>query len=448
MSNSQDNLNNLITVFPVLDKTGYLNAEERLKHLKALADKLGLAPRDKVIFHIAGTSGKGSTTMILSKLLQITEQRVGIFLSPFILNIEESFQINNQPVSVVELAEAIRHLTTVIKQKSKEFLPSFFEAKVLIGLYLFKKLNCSAICLEVGLGGRLDGTNIIDNKICIINKLGFDHTEILGNTIEEIAFEKAGIIKSKNLVVALQTCKNSFAVIEKKALENKANLIKVLPEEVKILHQGIGRVEFEYKTLSNTKLKFTLSQSGGYQAVNATLALKAFEFYLHSKGIKLEDIKDSINQQLESVRMIGRFNILKFNNKTVVLDSAHNAQKLKYFFDSFKTLFPNKRFRLFLSIKDSKDTADILNLLKSVASEFYYFSYQQEGGIKSHSFDQIKQIAQQLGLTPVYIKPDQVEKIITRSDDNLFVITGSMYGLSEVLKNNKNLCQCLEKELY
>ncbi|GIW63108.1 MAG: bifunctional folylpolyglutamate synthase/dihydrofolate synthase [Patescibacteria group bacterium] len=447
MEFSDLNLKRLLAEFPVLSKTGYLKAEERLQKLKQLAVELNLIPKNTEVFHIAGTSGKGSTTMILSKLLQVVEPRVGIFLSPFIVNVEESFQINNKPVSSKDLSSAIDFLISNINTCRTQFLPSFFEAKVLLALHLFQKANCTAVCLEVGLGGRLDGTNIIDQKTCIINRLGYDHTEVLGNTLEQIAFEKAGIIKNKNLVIALKTTELSFAVIKKVADKHSAELIVVDPKLVKPQILGINRVQFEYTTLDQKKLKLELSQSGEYQAVNAYLALKAFEYYLAKKDLKIIDFKDKIRSQLSSIKMIGRFNILKFKAKTVILDSAHNVQKLSYFIQSLQKLYPRQRFCFILSVKDSKDSLSIIKLLKPVAKKLYYFTYEQEGGIKSHSYDQIKQFANKFNMPINYIDQSKVEDLIDASQDQIFVITGSMYGLSEILKNNKGIYRSLIQEL-
>ncbi|MBQ7953285.1 MAG: bifunctional folylpolyglutamate synthase/dihydrofolate synthase, partial [Clostridia bacterium] len=275
-----------------------------------LLDKIG-NPHHKLKFvHIAGTNGKGSTTSYIHDILMAKGYKVGKFISPYVHSFTERIQVNNCEISKSDLAEC----TTVVRDAIEKhgLTPTEFEVVTAIGLLYFERQSCDYVALEVGMGGRFDATNVIPAPlVSVITSISIDHTEYLGNTIADIAFEKCGIIKTGSKTVAYaDNPEDANKVITKTACEKNVPLIITDKKNIKILRQGIDGTDFEYKNEA-----YHINMLGTHQVYNAVNAIEAVKLL----GVDEEFIKKG----LEITKFRGRLEIIS-KDPVIIEDGAHN----------------------------------------------------------------------------------------------------------------------------
>lgn len=295
-------------------------------HTAGFLRKLGIktdetdTPKFKII-HVAGTNGKGSVCAFLSNILVKSGKQTGLFTSPHLLRHNERIRINNEVISDALFLVAFEQVKHTVERMTKEGLahPSYFEFLLGMGMYVFDRKNVEYILLETGLGGRLDATNVFRKPyLTAITSVGMDHMEYLGDTIEEIASEKAGIIKPKVPVIYWGEDKASAAVIEKHAKLNDSLAVKVSKKDYKIIKKTHKGVDFYSLCGYYLKSAFTVPFPAEYQVQNAMLALRAAEM--------LEDIKEnreSIHDGIAGTRWEGR---MEEAAPGIIFDGAHNVQ--------------------------------------------------------------------------------------------------------------------------
>jgi dihydrofolate synthase/folylpolyglutamate synthase len=289
---------------------------KRTKYLLSLLD----SPQEKIkVVHIAGTSGKGSTAFYLSKLLHSHGKKVGLHLSPHLVDIRERFQINNNLISEQTFCEYLNELQPALQkiEHSSFGKPTYFEVTVALAYYTFWKEQVDYAVIETGLGGLYDGTNVVDNpsKVAVITRIGHDHMEVLGKTLAKIAFQKAGIIHPGNAVITIKQHKNALSVIQKRAKAMQSKLI--------IAHH-----------LSGVQLQTTAL----YQLENASLSFATLAFLSKRDGFAIS--KENVRTVLEKSQFSGRMETITYKKRKVVLDGAHNPQKMSAFLKSLKKQFP------------------------------------------------------------------------------------------------------------
>lgn len=289
-----------------------------LERIEKLLSRLGNPQKKLKFVHVAGTNGKGSVVAMCSKILQTAGYKTGMYISPFVLDFRERFQINSEFAEKQALAEAIEKVKVQIDAlNSQGDIITEFEAVTAAALLYFAKENCDIVCLEVGLGGRYDATNVIDTpEVSVITSVSLDHMQVLGDTVEKIAFEKAGIIKPNGVTVTypLQDEKALGVIMEKCAGENN-RLIIPNAGAVEILKTGIGGSEFAYG-----KERYKLSLAGEHQVYNAVTALEVIK-ELVKKGFDISH--ENIVSGLYSAGFPARFELLS-DSPLTILDGAHN----------------------------------------------------------------------------------------------------------------------------
>lgn len=348
---------------------------QRQAYLLKLLDN----PQNKLkVIHIAGTSGKGSTANYLSHLLEKNGFKVSLTLSPHLKDIRERIQINNCLISKEDFVNYLNTIIPVIEKmkKSKFGLPSYFEILIAMFFYISNKNKVDYAVVETGLGGTYDGTNTISrqDKVCVITIIGFDHTEILGETIKEITEQKAGIIQDHNQVVTTFQEKTARLVIEKKIKETKSKLIylkgKINYKNIKIQK---NKVHFDYR-FDNLKLNnLQLNTNASYQVENCSLALSTF-YYL-SKRDDFFVRENKIRQCLKNIQFSGRMENIKIKNKTLILDGAHNPQKMKSFINSLRLAYPREKFAFLIAFREGKDFQTMMKYVLSVAEKIIITDY-------------------------------------------------------------------------
>jgi dihydrofolate synthase/folylpolyglutamate synthase len=407
-------------------------------------------PQEKIpIFHIAGTSGKGSTSFLISQILKANNYKPGLHLSPYLLDFRERFIINNSLPKQGLLTRIFNEFNHKLGNFRKDLSPTYFEIITCFTYYLFAKQKLSAAVIEVGMGGKFDATNCVKNpnKICVINRTGFDHTEILGNTIQEIATQQAGIIQEKNSVILLdQEFTKATKVFKEIAKQKNSNLSEVNQnQDYKIKNETSG--EFQYYSITNQEwIDIKLSLKGEFQIYNAALALRAVEVFLNRKKNKLniEKTQDILN----NICFRGRFEEVEYNDREWILDSAHNPQKIKSFISSLKKYHPDQKFSFFLAFSGNKDFNEMLDQILPISEQVVFTNfemYTQGSNKKSLKLIEIKKYLTKERLKEyslegkVHFKtsPRQafidINKLVKKQSKNHKVVaTGSIYFLSKV----------------
>lgn len=414
-----------------------------LKRQKYFLSLLGNPQNKLKIIHIAGTSGKGSTAYITSSLLAGHGFKVGLHISPHIVDMRERIQINNLMISKENF---VKHLNDLIPFIEKMKLSSYgsvtyFEILVALSYYVFLKEHVDYAVVETGLGGLYDGTNAIDtsSKFVILTKLGFDHTEILGNTIEEIAYQKAMIIQPFNRAFSIEQNRKAADVIKKVAEEKKSFLTFIKKgKNYSNIKLKPTKIIFDYKDDTLTLAQVTLSLTGGYQAENASLALAAFSELSKRDKFTLDEKK--VRKSLQSVSVPARFQIFHIRNKYVVVDGAHNEQKMNAFISNLKKIFPQKKFDFLVAFKKGKDINAIVKSIIKVADGIIisrFFTDRQDMLHLSEESSSVVNHLQSNNFNKYKVAENKNEafELLLRSKKKVIVITGSFYFASEILNS-------------
>lgn len=334
-------------------KNLHKNSFNHINNVKEILNILGYKQTFKII-HITGTKGKGSTTLVLSNMLKSAGYKTASFVSPHIINVRERIAINNQWISEEDFINITKKIKNILEE-NKIYNITVFEIFTIIGLYYFYIQNVDYACVEVGIGGKLDCTNIVDSSISVITSISYDHMEILGNTIEEITEQKAGIIKENSLVVSAAQEKESINIIKKISKEKKSKLYVFKKDfDVDIISNTNKILEFNYIE-NEKKYKFETTLLGEHQSENISLAFKTFTLLINNEKLyykAIDSIKNfNINARLTFVQ----------RNPDIIIDGAHNSKSL---FRILKTIYKWYDYLIILfaplSEKDIKGMCEIL----------------------------------------------------------------------------------------
>ena len=331
---------------------------ENIDDLKLIYALLGKPCNSVKIIHIAGTNGKGSTATFLENILLEAGYNVGKFTSPHILRYNERILYNRQMIDDEEIVENYFFLKQMIENCKREnenlndIYLNFFEITTFIALMFFAKKNPDFLVIETGLGGRLDATNIINSDIALITNITFDHTAILGNSLKEIAYEKAGIIKNRELCIYADSLPELEEEINKKT-ENSINIIK------KYNDMEIELDKTNYKTLIKFQNnEFILPLFGKFQANNFLLAYETAKFY----NIDNETIQNGVHK----VYWPARF--------AVILDAAHNDDSIRKLIENLTEIYKRNEVIIITSLLETKDFEKVFTNLEKITDKIFITS--------------------------------------------------------------------------
>lgn len=335
-----------------------------LDRIKLLLNKIG-NPQNKLRFvHVAGTNGKGSTCTMIASVLKNAGYKTGLFLSPYVIDFRERFQINGNMISELRLANIVEDLFKVVQGLiSKGIFITEFEFITAIAFLWFCEENCDVVVLEVGLGGRYDATNIIErSEVSVITSISLDHTKILGNTLESIASEKCGIIKKNGITVVNSRSQNPAALKTIKLFSENLNnkLILSTRHPIKIASKSGLKTIINYKQMQ-IKLPF----AGDYQIDNAETSICAIECLSEKFKINSLNIKNGI----EAAFIPARLEILS-ENPIVLLDGAHNPEAVKKLCEFVNEKLSSKNIICLFGAMSDKDVFYMLKELSGVCSKF------------------------------------------------------------------------------
>ena len=409
----------LVTSSYKIERTGMKLGLHRMEHILELFDH---PEKDLKVIHVAGTNGKGSTCSYLKDVLK-TKYRVGLYTSPGMLSFNDRIRVNDDFISYKEAYRLFKLVQETYDKNNPDPSDklSFFEIITGVALLYFRNQKTDFVIMEVGLGGRYDGTNIFKEKVLsIITKIGLDHTAILGDTLDKIAYEKGGIIQENDNVLIYPAGEGVVNVIKDICQDKNANL-SILNEEDIVVNKVEARGnEFSYKGVD-----YSTKMVGAHQTFNASLALEALA-NLKKRGII--DIEDNvIKESLSTSVWVGRLEWIRDN---ILLDGAHNNDGI----DSLVAYLNKQKFpklKILLGILEDKDYKDMIEKLKTIPAEFSATKVPIE--IKESNLDNL---VQSFGNTHV-AKYENYEVALNNiipklQDDEILLITGSLYLISAV----------------
>lgn len=406
----------------------YLNAVEffgskpGLERMAAMLDALGNPQNGMKFVHVAGTNGKGSCAAMTASVLKAAGYKTGLYTSPYLYRFNERMQIGGKEIEDNVLAELVTRVKPIAE--AMEDHPTVFELMTVTALLWYKEAGCDIVVLEVGLGGRFDATNVIPAPECaVIMNIGLDHTEILGDTLEQIAFEKAGILKPGTEAVLFQQSESVTEVVQKRC--DELGITLHIPDftAIKVEFDSLYGQTFTYKGES-----YALPLLGAHQLKNAATVLEVVEV-LRGRGWKLE--QSDVEHGLYAVHWPGRFELLS-EEPLFVVDGGHNPQCALTVRDNLLRYFPDKRRILLLGVLRDKDYPALTEILNEAADEYICITPD------SHRALPAQELADFLNR---YNKPvavcdsirDGVSLALDRSDEGSVVCAvGSLYSVGEI----------------
>nr|WP_297707674.1 folylpolyglutamate synthase/dihydrofolate synthase family protein [uncultured Butyrivibrio sp.] len=440
---------NALTVFECED---FLNSipsftdKHSIEETKAFLDYLGKPDENMKIIHVAGTNGKGSVCNYISSVLIKAGYQVGVFTSPHLVKITERFQVNGKIVSdgifTEVFVETLRRLDEYRNEDGKEnYFPTYFEFLFFMAMILYDVYPVDYLVLETGLGGRLDATNSVARpEISIITEIGFDHMQYLGNTIAEIAGEKAGIIKKDVPIIFFDKREESTQVIKKRALELDTRAISIEKrsiDDVRLVRDESGNkyIAFSYNSLYDKYVDLKLSTEALYQAENAAIAVTALEV-LKSQGCELSEL--DIREGLLSAKWEGRMEEIR---PGIYVDGAHNIDGIRAFLESCSNMpCDGRKIMLFGIVSDKQYQEIVKEILLSKQFDSIYVAVLETSRsvMVSDLKGAFEDAKEELGIIGVPVRyysnvRDAITDIIcSRKSGDLVFAAGSLYLAGQI----------------
>lgn len=398
-----------------------------LEHTKTFLKRLGNPAADRKIVHVAGTNGKGSVCAYLQAILMAEGKRTGFFTSPHLVSVNERIRVDNIQIDNETFLKVFRKVLKIVRQMVEDGIehPSYFEFLFGMGMTAFAETDVEYIILETGLGGRLDATNAIDNPaLVIITSISLDHTAILGDTIEKIAGEKAGIIKPGVPVFFDGSSKKAAEVIKAKASELGVSCREVTKNAYEIQEVHRKYIAFSRRSAYDKDVIFQVPMCGCYQAMNAELALEASEYLLAGEEIHMDRWKEA----LAELHWEGRMERVGAH---ITVDGAHNPGAMEAFVESVKALDESERGEmvlLFSTVSDKKYDQMIEYLCENLDVKAYVVTQiEDERGV---SAEELADVFRRYTDRPVYCKERLEDAVRTAMNER--GETGEIYCLGSL----------------
>ena len=376
---------------------------------RVLLDSLGHPERQLKCLHVAGTNGKGSTTDYLRSILQQHGYKVGSFTSPHLIVHNDRIRINNKFISDEDLLEYGNRFRKYYDQYGL----SMFQIDMLISIYYFLDNKVDYVVYEVGMGGRLDTTNVIIPMVSVITNIGFDHMAYLGDTLPKIAYEKAGIIKEGIPVFTGETKKSCLEVFDRVASQKHTSVTKIRAPEGQLIN---NRVFFRYRGY-----EVTLPTMALYQAKNASLALRVAEYLRVSHQIELS--REDIRNGLQNTAWAGRFEIIS-DRPRIIVDGAHNEHGITAVEESIRNL--EHPLCIIASILSDKQYDKMIKKLNQLADELIITTFN------SSRSTPLQQLVGNNDVTAISDYRQALDYAVKKYSDGTILITGSLYFVSEI----------------
>lgn len=396
---------------------------DNIKELLKIFDK----PQDKLkIIHITGTNGKGSVASFIASALRENNYKVGKFTSPYITNIREEIEINNEEISEEDFAK----LATEVREKveeldEKKIFVSGFEILTSIAYIYFARNNLDFAVMEVGMGGRVDATNVMEKSIPVFCHISLDHANILGDTIGKIAHEKGGIIKENSKVFSYPQDEEARAELKKLSKEKNSSFYEFSQDEVEILSSNEEGNVFNFRAHKNVEI----SLIGDHQALNASLALMVLDFLKKDYGLDEEKIKEG----LKKAKNIGRTECLS-KDPLIIIDGSHNLDSIERIEESVKK-FKYKKLILGFSLLRDKDHDHILRKIENIADKIVLTEIDSDRHTDLKELEAEFKKFSRKEIYPIKNREEAVEKTISLAGEGDMILwCGSLYLIKDIRK--------------
>jgi dihydrofolate synthase/folylpolyglutamate synthase len=407
-------------------------AEFNLDRMFALMELLGNPQAKYPIIHVAGTKGKGSVSALCASALQAAGYKAGLYTSPHLLEYTERIQVDGEPVSREQMVSLVEEIKPAVAKIPKL---TTFEITTAIGFLAFARQNVDTAVIEVGLGGRLDATNVVTPKVSVITSLSYDHMAVLGDTLAQIAGEKAGIIKPGVPVVSSPQKAEALEVLERVANEKGCPLVLV-GRDVKFerLTSSLNGQSFHLSSLhfpqgaKSSDITITIPLLGEHQLQNAATAYAA----LKTSGIEISE--PAIQQGFSRVKWHARFEVVR-RDPPVIFDSAHNQDSFAKLHQTLDEYFPGKQVILIFGASEDKNIPGMFAEMKSKIRKLIVTRADHPRALKP---EEIIHLADQAGLESEAVSP--VESALRRAlelsekDGSIVLSAGSMFVTAEVIR--------------
>ena len=423
--NYQETIDYLFNVTPLFQNIGKDAYKEGLDNTIILDNHFNNPHKKFRTIHIAGTNGKGSCSHTIAAILQSAGYKTGLYTSPHLIDFSERIKVNGEPIEKEFVIDFVK--------QNKDFFeplhPSFFELTTAMAFLYFAEKKVDVAVIEVGLGGRLDCTNIITPDLSIITNISFDHTQFLGNTLKDIAKEKAGIIKEKKPVIIGEYTPETKTVFEDKAKSTNSDII--FAEDNKLIN-GYKQTENGLLLYKSDKIKDLYGELNGlYQVKNTNTILNAV-YKLIGLGYNIDEtnIKNGFRNVCHLTGLMGRWQKLE-ENPTIICDTGHNIGGMKYIVEQLSRMKYDK-LHIIIGMVNDKDINGVISLLPKNAK--YYFT--QASVKRALPAEQVKEIANNHGLKGEAYS--SVEKALTIAKNNakendLIFIGGSTFIVADLI---------------
>ncbi len=416
-----------------INDTPRFTKKNTLENTRMVLAAMGHPERGMKLIHVAGSNGKGSVCAYLSSILTTAGKQTGLFISPHLVDINERFQLNQQMVSnelFLEAFEAVMDIVQrLLKEQPGDFAhPTFFELLFLMGLWIFDKSGMEYVVLETGLGGRFDATNVIEKPmVSVITSISLEHTEYLGDTYEQIAGEKAGIIKEGCPVVYDGTRADVESVILKKAARMHAKAYAIRPDMYKILMNTQKTIDFSMDTGYYLPMDVSISSVAEYQIMNAMEAVTAAR--IMDIGLTQEDIHNG----MERMHWEGRMETIL---PGVILDGAHNDSGVEEFVKTARRFQKDGKVTLLFSCVKEKDYEGMIRTIceNLELSGVVVTQIESDRLIPADELAQIFRKYTRQEVTAIASIPDALDAALEKKGDGILFCVGSLY-LAGSLKN-------------
>lgn len=409
-----------------------------LIRMRWMLKELGNPERAITAVHIAGTNGKGSTVTYLRNMVEAAGYEVGTFTSPYIESFNERISINGEPISDAEMVKLVNEVKPVVEKLEGEDLgpaTEFEVITVMAFLYFGKIRPLDLVIFETGLGGRYDSTNVVSPILTMITNIGFDHMAILGSTVEQIAGEKAGIIKHEVPLITTVEQDEAKKVIEQEVSAKQAPSYWFEKDFTFDDYQALENGEqFSLRTPFGKLEKLQLSMMGYHQVKNASLAAVGALYMKDHGDFSITD--DHIRQGLQKSQWMARFEKVR-TSPTIIIDGAHNEEGVKSLVDTLRLHYETKRIHILFTCLNDKESTGMIRSLEEVADTITFTSFdfpraEKASTLYNHAASPNK-----------YMNEDWKQAIASckerlKDEDDILIITGSLYFIGEVRKSLKN----------
>lgn len=395
-----------------------------LDNIKNLMDALGNPDKKMKIIHVGGTNGKGSTSTYLASILKAAGYKVGLYTSPEVYVFNERFVINGDMASDQELADLIGQIKEV--SEGREIPLTIFEAETATAVLHFAENACDFAILEVGLGGTLDATNFIDRpELGVLVEIGLDHIAILGDTIEEIARTKAGIIKPGAVNVSYAQRPEVKEVLDQRVEEMQGQISYLDLDMVEVKETGLRGQTFSYGPHKDLEI----SLLGSYQPYNAALAVKCIE-ELRDLGNEISD--SAMREGLKAAKIRGRFEII-WEKPLVIIDGAHNEDGAQVLVDSLREIFGDKKHLFVYGSMSDKDYSRVLDLSLPLAKKYFTVRPDNDRALTGAELKEI--IEKKGGRAQAYETVSQAldAAIAEAGPEDSIICFGSLYQVGQII---------------